>query len=74
MSLRTVLAHRDNPLFDLPARAAHCGERFEGFNRLAAMYLKDRQVRPVGVMVLGSTHATVGIELGETRRASATSH
>ena len=29
---------------------------------------------PVGVVVLGSTHATVRIELGETRRASATSH
>ena len=28
----------------------------------------------VGIMALGSAHSTVGIELGETGRASATSH
>ena len=40
----TVLAHGNNPLFDLPAGAAYCGERLKDLNRLAAVQLSHQQV------------------------------
>ncbi len=72
----TVLAHGNNPLFDLPAGAAYCGERLKDLNRLAAVHLSYEQVR-FHLCMTGEAqmaYTAVGVELGETGGTFATGH